>query len=41
MVMNELTDLEICKKISLIELNEQFPKAKSIEFDDRHMPSNN
>jgi hypothetical protein len=33
--MNELTDLEICKAISLIELNEQFPKAKSIEFDDR------
>ena len=33
--MNELTDLEICKKISLIELNEQFPEAKSIEFDDR------
>ena len=33
--MNELTDLEICKKISLIELNEQFPRAKSIEFDDR------
>ena len=33
--MNELTDLQICKRISLIELNEQFPKAKSIEFDDR------
>ena len=33
--MNELTDLEIRKKISLIELNEQFPKAKNIEFDDR------
>tara|TARA_R110000796_G_scaffold153558_1_gene270112 strand:+ start:346 stop:678 length:333 start_codon:yes stop_codon:yes gene_type:complete len=33
--MNKLTDLEIRKEISIILLNEQFPKAKSIEFDDR------
>lgn len=31
--MSELTDLEIRMTISLIELNKQFPKAKSIEFD--------
>jgi hypothetical protein len=31
--MNELTDLEIRKLISIFELNQQFPKAKSIEFD--------
>lgn len=31
--MNELTDLEIRKLISLFELHNQFPKAKSIEFD--------
>ena len=31
----EWTDLEIRQQISLIELNEKFPKAKSIEFDDR------
>ena len=33
--MKILTDLEICQQITLIELNEQFPTAKSIEFDDR------
>ena len=33
--MSKLTDLEIRKEISIILLNEQFPKAKSIEFDER------
>jgi hypothetical protein len=32
--MSKLTDLEMRKLISMIELNEQFPKAKSIEFDE-------
>ena len=33
--MSELTDLEIRKEISIILLNEQFPKAKCIEFVDK------
>ena len=32
--MKILTDLEIRKAITKFELNEQFPKARSIEFDD-------
>lgn len=31
--MNNLTDLEIHKKITLIELNKAYPKAKNIEWD--------
>jgi len=31
----ELTDLEICKEISMMELKRQFPEAKTIEFNER------
>ena len=31
--MDKLTDLEICKRITEIELRRVFPKAKSIEFE--------
>ena len=33
--MSELTDLEIRKQITLILINDKFPKASSIEYDDR------
>ena len=31
--MDKLTDLEICKRITEIELRRVFPKAKSMEFE--------
>lgn len=35
--MSELTDLEIRKQITLILINDKFPKASSIEYDDRQL----
>ena len=35
--MSRLTDLEIRKQITLILINDKFPKAASIEYDDRQL----
>ena len=35
--MSELTDLEIRKQITLMLINDKFPKAASIEYDDRQL----